>query len=148
MITRSSLLLIALGLSITSNVQAQSKGSTTQATRPRTVTATTTPATKSEPQSTQRTTASRASQPIDKKVANHIQQDEAKTVAKDESNRRLTPNRLRLKISEAQRLLKAGPVPTAMTPSLEFVTIAALLPETSQIHLIKLAKQTFLTKGT
>src|SRR6185369_8531058 len=50
-------------------------------------------------------------------------------------------------ISEAQRLLKARPVPTAMTPSLDFVTIAALLPETSQIHLIRVNKQTFLTKG-
>jgi hypothetical protein len=111
------------------------------------VTATSTPATKPETQTTPRTTASRASQTPDKKVSNHFQQDESKVVAKDESNRRLTPNRLRLKISEAQRLLKARPVPTAMTPSLEFVTIAALLPETSQIHLIRVNKQTFLTKG-
>ena len=44
--------------------------------------------------------------------------------------------------------MKARPVPTAMTPSLEFVTIAALLPETSQIHLIRVSKQTFLTKGS
>ena len=45
--------------------------------------------------------------------------------------------------------MKVHPVPTAMTsPSLDYVTLAALLPETSQIHLIKLAKQTFLTKGT
>ena len=43
--------------------------------------------------------------------------------------------------------MKARPVPTAMTPSLDFVTIAALLPETSQIHLIRVNKQTFLTKG-
>jgi len=40
-------------------------------------------------------------------------------------------------------------VPTAMTtPSLDYVKVAALLPETSQIHLIRLPKQTFLTKGT
>src|SRR5262249_9753728 len=114
-----------------------------QATRPRTVTTTNT---KPEPQSTQRTTPTRAAQPNDKKAANHFQQDEARVV-KDESNRRLTPSRLRLKISEAQRLLQARPVPTAMTASLEFVAIAALLPETSQIHLIRLNKQTFLTKG-
>ena len=44
--------------------------------------------------------------------------------------------------------MRARPVPTAMTPSLEFVTIAALLPETSQIHLIRVNKQTFLTKGS
>src|SRR5207248_9074777 len=46
------------------------------------------------------------------------------------------------------RLLEARPVPTAMTPFLEFVTTAALLPETSQIHLIRVTKQTFLTKGS
>ena len=44
--------------------------------------------------------------------------------------------------------MKVRPVPTAMTvPSLDYVTVAALLPETSQIHLIRIAKQTFLTKG-
>jgi hypothetical protein len=139
--TRSSLLLIALGLSITCNVQAQSNKSIEQATRPRTVTVPNTNATKPAPQATPRTT-----QAASKKAANHFQQDEAKAVAKDD--RRLTPNRLRIRISEAQRLLKARPVPTAMTPSLEYVTIAALLPETSQIHLIRVNKQTFLTKGS
>jgi hypothetical protein len=34
-----------------------------------------------------------------------------------------------------------------MTPSLDYVTVAALLPETSQIHLIRINKQTFLQKG-
>jgi hypothetical protein len=43
--------------------------------------------------------------------------------------------------------MKAHPVPTAMTPSLDYVTVAALLPETSQIHLIRISKQTFLQKG-
>jgi hypothetical protein len=44
--------------------------------------------------------------------------------------------------------MKIRPVPTSMmTPSLDYVTVAALLPETSQIHLIRIAKQTFLTKG-
>ncbi|HEX7530592.1 MAG TPA: hypothetical protein VF333_05560 [Pyrinomonadaceae bacterium] len=45
-------------------------------------------------------------------------------------------------------MMKIRPVPTSMmTPSLDYVTVAALLPETSQIHLIRIAKQTFLTKG-
>lgn len=148
MITRSNLLLIALALSITLNVQAQSNKSIEQATRPRTVTPAKTVTAKPGPQVNQRATTNRASQPTDKKAANHFQQqDEARAVAKDESNRRLSPNRLRIRISEAQRLLKARPVPTSMTPSLEFVTIAALLPETSQIHLIRINKQTFLTRG-
>ena len=147
MITRSNLLLIALALPITLSVQAQSNKSIQQVTRPRTVTPAKTVAVKPEPQINQRATTNRASQPTDKKAANHFQQDEARAVAKDESNRRLSPNRLRIRISEAQRLLKARPVPTSMTPSLEFVTIAALLPETSQIHLIRINKKTFLTRG-
>ena len=147
MITRSSLLLIALALPFATNLQAQSNKSIEPATRPRTVTSTNTVVTKSEPRPAQSTTPTRPAPPANKKAANHFQQDEARAVAKDEANRRLTPNRLRIRMAEAQRLLKARPVPTAMTPSLEFVTIAALLPETSQIHLIRVNKQTFLTKG-
>jgi hypothetical protein len=145
--TRSSLLLIALALPLINNVQAQSNKSVEQATRPRTVTSSNTVPAKPEQRPSPSTTATRSSQPATKKAANHFQQDEARAVAKDEANRRLTPNRLRIRISEAQRLMKARPVPTAMTPSLDFVTIAALLPETSQIHLIRVNKQTFLTKG-
>jgi len=45
--------------------------------------------------------------------------------------------------------MKVRPLPTAMTvPSLDYVTLAALLPETSQIHLIRIAKEIFLTKGS
>jgi len=76
---------------------------------------------------------------------------ESRSAQREESNasRHLSPNRIRLRRTEAERLMKVRPVPTAMTsPSLDYVTLAALLPETSQIHLIKLAKQTFLTKGT
>jgi hypothetical protein len=147
MTTRSNLILIALALSFAANIQAQSnKSIEQQATRPRTVTPVSTVVAKPQQPATQRITPNRAPQATDKKAANHFQQDEARAVAK-EDNRRLTPNRLRIRISEAQRLLKARPVPTAMTPSLDFVTIAALLPETSQIHLIRVNKQTFLTRG-
>jgi hypothetical protein len=67
----------------------------------------------------------------------------------DETARRLSPNRLRLRINEAQRLLKARPVPTALTPpSTDYVTLAALLPETSQIHLLRISKEFFLNKGS
>jgi hypothetical protein len=55
---------------------------------------------------------------------------------------------LRLRIYEAERLMKARPVLTAMTPSIEYVTVAALMPETSKIHLIRIDKRTFLTKGS
>jgi hypothetical protein len=54
----------------------------------------------------------------------------------------------RSRILEAQRLLKSRPVQTALsTPGLYTVTLAALDPETSQIHLLTLPKETFLTKG-
>jgi hypothetical protein len=67
----------------------------------------------------------------------------------ESSASRLSPHRLRSRINEAERLMKIRPVQTALlSPSLDYVTIAALLPETSQIHLIRVAKETFLTKGS
>ena len=44
--------------------------------------------------------------------------------------------------------MKVRPLPTAFSvPAIDYVTLAALLPETSQIHLIRISKTTFLTKG-
>src|ERR1700730_1391289 len=78
--------------------------------------------------------------------------EESRSSSREESNpspRRLSPVRIRSRINEAERLMKVRPLPTAMTvPSLDYVTVAALLPETSQIHLIRIAKETFLTKGS
>ena len=66
----------------------------------------------------------------------------------NESWRRLSPTRIRARISQAERLIKSRPMPTALaSPSLDYVTLAALLPETSEIHLLRVAKQTFLVKG-
>src|SRR5207244_2019767 len=63
--------------------------------------------------------------------------------------RHLSPYRIRLRRNEAERLMKVRPVPTSFAPlSLDYVTVAALLPETSQIHLIRIAKPTFLTRGS
>jgi hypothetical protein len=60
----------------------------------------------------------------------------------------LTPSMIQSRISEARRMLKTRPMATAMTtPSIEFVTIAALDRETTKTHLITISKQTFLTKG-
>jgi hypothetical protein len=60
----------------------------------------------------------------------------------------LTPPVIQTRISEAQRLLKSRPLATAMTtPSIEFVTVAALDRATARTHLITLSKETFLTKG-
>lgn len=56
---------------------------------------------------------------------------------------------MRARINEATRLMKVRPLPTAMNVlSLDYVTLAALLPETSQIHLIRIPKTTFLMKGS
>jgi len=72
----------------------------------------------------------------------------------------LTPSLISARISEAQRMLKTRPKPTAMSlppavpssgsssvPSIEFVTVAALDKETARTHFITISKQTFLTKG-
>ena len=60
----------------------------------------------------------------------------------------LTPSMIQSRISEARRMLKTRPLATAMsTPSIQFVTIAALERETSRTHLITISKETFLTKG-
>src|SRR5260370_13918709 len=84
-------------------------------------------------------------------TVNRQQSDESKATAREESStpqRRLSLNRIRARIEEATRLMKVRPLQTAMTaPSLEYVTLAALLPETSQIHLIRVPKTPFLTKA-
>ena len=144
----SNSILVAFVFCAALSSQAQSGTSVTQITRPRTVSSANSANPKTDNRAKQRATSSQTPQIADKKAANHIQQDEARAVQREESSRRLSLNRLRIRTSEAQRLMKARPVPTAMTPSLEFVTIAALLPETSQIHLIRISKQTFLTKGS
>jgi hypothetical protein len=61
----------------------------------------------------------------------------------------LTPSLIQTRISEAKRMLRTRPVATAMTttPSIEFVTVAALERETSKTHFVTMSKETFLTKG-
>ena len=146
----SSLILIPLVLSSFAAVRAQSPESDGM-TRPRTVTsARTTTVSKAKFQHPDQTqTPARPTEAEARPASGQQQPDEPKTGAREESSRHLSLNRLRSRINEAQRLMRARPVPTAMTtPSLDYVKVAALLPETSQIHLIRLPKQTFLTKGT
>jgi hypothetical protein len=139
-------------------LRAQSAKSADPITRPRSVAAAkaaSSAKSKFQIQSTQGQTPSRPAEggnkSTEKTPAAKIQQsDESKTSAREESgaSRRLSPNRIRARINEATRLMKVRPLPTAMAaPSLEYVTLAALLPETSQIHLIRISKTTFLTKG-
>lgn len=73
-----------------------------------------------------------------------IEADQKKT---SEPITHLTPSVISGRISEAQRMFKTRPKPTALVPSIEFVTVAALDRETARTHFITLSKQTFLTKG-
>lgn len=60
----------------------------------------------------------------------------------------LTPSVISARISEAQRMLKTRPKPTALAVGqIEFVTIAALDRDTARTHFVTISKQTFLTKG-
>jgi hypothetical protein len=154
----SMFLLITLVLSVAAGSEAQSSKSIESMTRPRVVAASKTgrsskakfqepstqPQTPSRPAETETRATEKATTP------NRQQPEESKSAAREDSRAgRLSPHRIRLRINEAERLMKVRPVPTAMvTPSLDYVTVAALLPETSQIHLIRISKQTFLTKGS
>ncbi|HEV2864506.1 MAG TPA: hypothetical protein VGX48_26135 [Pyrinomonadaceae bacterium] len=55
--------------------------------------------------------------------------------------------RFRQRTSDAQRQLKSRLQLTSMTPSTGTVTVAALDPDSSQIHLLTLFKDTFLKRG-
>lgn len=108
----------------------------------------------STPQQTpSRPPAETGTKPVDKApMTAGPRPEESSASSREESNpslRRLSPIRIRSRIDEAERLMKVRPLPTAMTvPSLDYVTLAALLPETSQIHLIRIAKEIFLTKAS
>lgn len=71
------------------------------------------------------------------------------TVARESSSNRLSPNKIHQRIEEAERMLKTRPHPTAMaTPEIDTVTVAAMLPDNSHLHLFHISKELFLTKGS
>jgi len=141
-------LLVALFLSAFGAVQAQTAQSPDPLTRPRIVAAPK-PTTEQQapPQINQGSSQPNEQTPaITKQVGKETKS--AAPVDQSTVSRRLSPARLRMRIDEAERLMKTRPLPTALTiPALDYVTVAALLPETSQIHQIRIAKETFLTKG-
>jgi hypothetical protein len=153
-------ILFALTLFVVTGAQAQSPRSIDPISRPRLVAGprmANPSSSKSQGQSTQQQPPARPAETGTKSAgklpATTSQQPEgSRSSSREESNasiRRLSPIRIRSRINEAERLMKVRPLPTAMTvPSLDYVTVAALLPETSQIHLIRIAKETFLTKGS
>ena len=150
-------ILIALVFFV-AGTQAQSSKSIDSISRPRLVNASKTGGSakaKFQEQSTQQQTPTRPAETGSRSTAKPStpgpqDSEPPKASPREESSAaRLSPHRLRSRINEAERLMKIRPVQTALfSPSLDYVTIAALLPETSQIHLIRIAKQTFLTKGS
>jgi hypothetical protein len=153
--------LFALNLFVfAGGLQAQSSRSLDSLTRPRTVAASksaSSPKSKSQEPAKPAQTPSKPAEGDNKSTdkspaANRGQQTEqSKAPEREESSaslRRLSPNRIRARITEATRLMRVRPLPTALSvPSIDYVTLAALLPETSQIHLMRIPKTAFLTKG-
>jgi hypothetical protein len=63
-----------------------------------------------------------------------------------DSAKQLSPQAIRARIAEAERLFKSRPKPAGMVPTIDFVTLAILDRRTNRIHQLTLAKETFLTK--
>ena len=61
--------------------------------------------------------------------------------------RTLSLSKARKALEEAERLLKSRSTTTASTPSISWVTLAALDQDSSQIHLLTLPKETFIKRG-
>ena len=59
----------------------------------------------------------------------------------------LSPQVIRARIAEAERMFKSRPKPVGMLPSIQFVTLAILDRRHNRIHQLTLPKETFLTKG-
>lgn len=136
---RSSLIALALSLLPFATSPAIAQNSAPDFTRPRTVTNPSTQAVKDDV----------VIVPVDTAT-------ETKTVHSAEANPNsrlatvLTPQLIRSRISEAERLLKSHPKQTALatSPSIEFVTLATLERTTGHVHLLNISKETFLTKGS
>jgi hypothetical protein len=143
----SSLVLIAPLFSIV-GASAQTRTSSDPITRPRSVSA----AKHQQPAKVSLQDKAQTQEPTRKaesETKNVTQPKPAIAQREETSPRRLSPVRTRARIDEAKRLLKSRPHPTSITtPVLEYVTLAAFLPENSHIHLIRVSKETFLKKGS
>ncbi len=73
---------------------------------------------------------------------------EPETAESQKTARPLSPQAIRARISEAERLFKSRPLPTSLAPSIQYITLAALDQTTARIHNVTLLKETFLTKGS
>jgi hypothetical protein len=75
---------------------------------------------------------------------------DSKATNRDNRLPSLTPHFIQSRITEAERLLKTQPKKTALTtsPSIQFVTLAALERSTGRVHLANISKEFFLKKGS
>lgn len=62
--------------------------------------------------------------------------------------RPLSINKFRERVAEAQKLLRSRLTLTSASPSLAFVTIAALEQDSSKVHTLSVPKEMFLRRGT
>ncbi|HEX8495107.1 MAG TPA: hypothetical protein VF658_19865 [Pyrinomonadaceae bacterium] len=143
---RLPLLLFAL-LSTLISTQAQQPTQTPAGTRPRTVTQ---QPTQSTPQPSPRPNATQPTSGIH--TTGSPQTYPLPSISPPASlvqnSRHLSMSKIRARTAEARRLLKSRAVPTAMTPSLQMVTLAVFDPNSSQILLLPLPKSIFLKKGS
>jgi hypothetical protein len=163
--TFSILLVVSLFAAVSARAQStatqpsKTPQTSTSATRPRTVTppqadSTSLPQPQQQPQKPAPQTGTRGTPPatvpqaLPPATATLPSNGNAATNAAQTPAHQLSLLKARARILEAQRLLKSRPVQTALTtPGFYTVTLAALDPETSQIHLLTLPKETFLTRG-
>ena len=149
--------LLALSL-VTVQAQSPSSAQVSGATRPRVVSAAVS--------QSQQTTGKPAQQPAQEKVVPEPQKQT--TIAPPEVGTQppsielagiepaeaetntaavMTPQMVRSRIAEAERMFKSRPKTVGMIPSIEFVNLALLDRRSNRIHQLTLAKETFLTKG-
>ena len=140
----SALLLTALVFSFVSTASGQVKPD--PITRPRTVaTASAQAIAKTQVRTQERQSVS----PAGTTEAQQKTATQQPTLARDNSSNHLSPNKIHQRIEEAERMLKTRPHPTALaTPAIDTVTVAASLPDNSHIHLFRISKELFLTKGS
>ncbi len=137
----SILFLITLAVSFSSRASAQSPEFANAITRPRIVAA-------AKMKTANAPVAKRAQAQEPRKQDNDVKPAVTSKASNDDS-KKFSPTRIRARIDEAKRTLKSRPQPTALTSGvLEYVTLAAVLPENSHIHLIRIPKETFLKKGS
>jgi hypothetical protein len=134
-----SLAILIFGLLVEfSPARSQSQTPPDQITRPRTVTTQTT-----GQQTTRNPVATQ--QPATNDLPS---QQQTGAVAPQQQSHPLSMNKIRARLAEAQRLLKSRPSLTAMNPAstLSVVTLAVLDDKSSQIHLLTIPKENFLSK--